>query len=310
VQPNFDVVAYLDRTDAQGIGGLGLLLENVKPTLGPVQTFRLTHASYYRALELGLSHERAVELLQQSSQHDLPANVLQTLADWAARRESLVVHTEVNLVGFASSLERDAYLIKNAGRACGERWVIVNAGQKLPDSALEGALKGDKDGSRRPLLVNEQGIFSHKGPLDTVQIARLRHFAELTAKRWRITSSQLKSAVDRGLQPGLVIEWLDHMLTQPMPPLLRHAISSWTGKTKSVKLGNVLVLQVPNDELFEIIAQSELFRPMLLGTFGSGLLMVRPECAKELTRLLGEYGFATASAPTPENLPPVRDDLS
>jgi hypothetical protein len=100
------------------------------------------------------------------------------------------------------------------------------------------------------------------------------------------------------------------MLTQPMPPLLRHAINSWTGKTKSVKLGSALVLQVPEDELFEIISQSELFRPMLLGSFGSGWLMVRPECAKELARLLGEYGFAPAATLTPENLPPLRDDLS
>ncbi len=187
VQPNFDVVAYLDRTDAQGIGSLGLLLENLKPTLGPVQTFRITHEAFYRALELGLSYERAIELLRQSSQHALPANVLQTLQDWSARRESTVVHTNVSLVGFVSPKERDAYLVKTAGRACGDRWVITEAGPKSRGPALEGAISGDQDGGRRPLVVNEQGIFSHRGALDTVQTGRLHHFAELRGSEWRIT---------------------------------------------------------------------------------------------------------------------------
>jgi hypothetical protein len=309
VQPNFDVVAYLDQTDAQGIGSLGLLLENLKPTLGPVQTFRITHEAFYRALELGLSYERAIELLQQASQHALPANVLQTLQDWSARRESMIVRRKVILLGFASPNERDAYLAKGAGRACGDRWVIVDAGQKLSGHALDGALKGDKDGGQRPLVVNEQGIVSHQGPLDTFQIGRLHHFAELRSSEWRITPARMKSAVEQGLKPALVIYWLSDMLAEPIPPLLEHALLSWTGKPESVKLGSALVLQVPDPELFEIISQSELFRPMLQGSLETGWLMVRPECAKELARLLADYGFAVTTDLTPGKLPPVRGDL-
>ncbi len=48
---------------------------------------------------------------------------------------------------------------------------------------------------------------------------------------------------------------------------------------------------------------------MLQGTLESGWLMVHPECAKELARLLADYGFAVTPELTPGKLPPVRGDL-
>jgi hypothetical protein len=304
VQPNFDVVAYLDQTDAQGIGSLGLLLESVKPTLGAVQTFRITHQAFYRALELGLTYERALDLLQQASQHELPTNVLATLKEWSARRESMVVKSKVTLLGFANRLERDSHLTNGVGRACGDRWVIIEAGQTLPAHSFDGALTVDHSGVRSTLVVDEEGLISHQKPLDTVQVSRLRLIAEQDDKHWSITSARIKNAMGRGLQPTLVRQWLARMLEVQMPPLMWYALDAWMGKPAGVNLGAAQILRVPNGELFVMISQSELLRPLLLGTLGPGWIVVKPEGVKELARLLSQYGFAVTPGITAEALEP------
>jgi hypothetical protein len=304
VQPNFDVVAYLDQTDAHGIGSLGLLLENVKPTLGAVQTFRITHQAFYRALELGLTHESALELLQQASQHALPPNVLETLKEWSARRESMVVKSNVTLLGFANRLERDSHLVQGVGRACGDRWVILEAGQNLPAHSFDGAHTVDHSSEWPTLVVDEQGLIFHHKPLDTVQINRLRLFADQKDKEWRITAASIKRAMGRGLQPTLVRKWLYRMLEQQMPPLMWHAVEAWMGKPAGVNLGAAQVLRVPNDELFAIISESEFLRPLFLGVLANGWLVVKPEGVKELARLLSQYGFEVKPGITPELLSP------
>ena len=304
VQPNFDVVAYLDQTDAQGIGNLGLLLENVKPTLGAVQTFRITHQAFYRGLELGLTYERALELLQQASLHELPSNVLETLKEWSARRESMVVKSKVTLLGFADRLERDSHLINGLGRACGDRWVILEARQTLPAHSFDGALTVNHGDGRLTLTVDEQGLIFHRQPLDTVQLSRLRLFAEEKDKEWRMTSASIKSAIGRGLQPALLRHWLIRMLEQRMPPLIKLALEAWMGRPASVGLGAAQLLRIPDNALFTAISQSEFLRPLFLGAIADGWLMVKPEGIEELARLLSNYGFEVTPGITQAKLLP------
>jgi hypothetical protein len=309
VQPNFDVVMYLDRTDAQTLGCVGLILENIKPTSGPVQTARITPAAFYRGLELGLSFERIVESLEQWSQHALPANVIQTLGDWAARRESLVVHRKVALIGFPDTVGRAAYLEKSGGRPCGDRWVIAEAGQLLRGKPLADAITNDHGVGRRVLEVDERGNVTHCGPLTAVESGRLRMFAEQEDARWRLTSTSLKRSVERGLNSSQIGLWLSGMLAKPMPDLMWLALEAWTEKLPPLQLGNFVLLGIPNEAMFATITRSELFRPLLLGTLGTGWLLVRPESSKALAKLLQEYGFEV-TPPNFSGMSPPKEDSS
>ena len=67
IQPNFDVVVYLDQADAQTAGILGRLAESDSVHAGPIQTFRLTQMSVYQAQESGLNYEQIVDFLQPQS---------------------------------------------------------------------------------------------------------------------------------------------------------------------------------------------------------------------------------------------------
>ena len=76
IQPNFDVVAYLEQADARTAGILGRIAESDSAHSGPIQTFRLTQASVYQAEESGLSHTQIVDFLRRHGQPEPPANVL------------------------------------------------------------------------------------------------------------------------------------------------------------------------------------------------------------------------------------------
>ena len=72
VQPNFDLLAYVDQADAASAGLLGRMAESDSAQTGPVQTFRLTQTSVYQAQESGLSHDRIVAYLEQHTRGRSP----------------------------------------------------------------------------------------------------------------------------------------------------------------------------------------------------------------------------------------------
>src|SRR5262249_38218135 len=100
VQPNFDVVAYLDRASIAAGATLGGLTEGAAgaASAGPVQPVRLTPASVYLALENGISQSEILEFLRSQARNELPANVAQSLAEWSAKREAVVVRQGVDFL--------------------------------------------------------------------------------------------------------------------------------------------------------------------------------------------------------------------
>ena len=173
IQPNFDVVVYLDQADAQTAGFLGRLAESDSVHSGPIQTFRLTQTSMYHAQESGLNYTQIVDFLQRHSQREAPANVLRSLADWAGKRESLSLRSGVTVLGFLSTADRDAYLESHPGAACGDRFVLAADSKARPESPQ--FLESDHFLARRHTLeLDEHGRIGTAEVLDVVQFARLR----------------------------------------------------------------------------------------------------------------------------------------
>ena len=100
VQPNFDVVAYLDRADAKSAAQLGKFAECDRARSGPVQSFRLTQPTIYQAQEAGVTEEQIRAFFEDHAMSPVPTNVTRSLADWAKKRESLVIRPGITLLGF------------------------------------------------------------------------------------------------------------------------------------------------------------------------------------------------------------------
>jgi hypothetical protein len=285
----------VDQADAASAGLLGRIAESDLARTGPVQTFRLTQASVYQAQESGLSHDRIVAYLEQHARASLPANVLRSLADWAGKRESLVLRSGVTLLGFPSEADRDLYLKRHSGTDCGSRFVLGGDQSSAPPKragtlAVDHLLTG-----RRTFELDEHGMIQTGQPLDIVQRARLGRFATEIPSGWQITRSSLRGAIAAGLKPALVHRWLSDHLVNPMPPLIARAIDAWTGKAEPVDLADAVLLHVPADEAFRAIAASPRLRPFLLGSLGSQWLVVRREARKPLAAALEELGFTMDS---------------
>jgi hypothetical protein len=309
IQPNFDVVAYLEQADAHTAGILGRIAESDSAHSGPIQTFRLTQASVYQAEESGLSHAQIVDFLRRHGQPEPPANVLRSLEDWSGKRESMSLRSGLTILGFATAEERHAYLAGHRGTACGDRFVIASGGvDQPPKSKLSGYLASDHAaGIRRTFELDEQGFFHTNEPIDLVQAARLRRIAWPTATGWRLTTNSMRQAAAGGLKPGVVHRWLKDHLTGPAPPLMAVAIDAWlrVGKNQPFELGEAVLLYVPDQNQFRAIATSPRLRPFLAGSPGPYWLFVKRATRKELANALEELGFTLSRELTHEELPEV-----
>jgi hypothetical protein len=312
VQPNFDVVAYLDRAGAATAGTLGLLTEPTSSSgsaTGPVQTFRLTQASVYKALEAGTSRENLMAFLQRHNTGELPINVLQMLGEWSARREGLAVRSGLRLMAFPTREARDASLADSRhGSACGELFVLEPERRKssLPATVLT----SDHLGQMRQMLeVSEDGRITNHRPFDLVQLARLRRIAEQDKNGWRLSRKSLEHAKQVGLKPALVRRWLTEHLAKPMPPLLERALAAWMGEKVTVHLGKAVLLYVAEEKVFDALVASPRVLPCLLGSPGPGYLLVRKENAADLARLLAELGFTVDDELPSGDWFSIREDL-
>ena len=294
VQPNFDILAYLDQTDAASAGMLGRLAEGDAAGSGPIQTFRLTQASVYQAQESGLDIGQIDAFLRRCSRHEPPVNVLRTIADWAGKRESLTLRSGVTVLAFPATPARDAYLKRHPdATACGDRFALVSPGTEKGRPRRTGAAIADHRATgRRTLEVDEHGRIHSTGPLDIVQTARLRRLARSISTGWHLTADSIRAAADSGLKPRQIHLWLTDHLAKPMPPLLAHAIDAWLGKAPPLALADALLLHVSDDNLFWAIRSSHRLRSYVLGSPGPRWLAIRRESRKELTAALEELGFS------------------
>ncbi|MBV8383605.1 MAG: helicase-associated domain-containing protein [Planctomycetaceae bacterium] len=305
IQPNFDVIAYLDQADATSVGTLGRLAESDSTRTGPIQTFRLTQASLYQAQESGLGHAQIVDFLRQHSQREPPSNVLQAIADWSGKRESMVLRSGIIVVGFPSLAERDAYLKRHPGTACGERFVLMPSRGKDRPRIANALVSDHLEHDRRTLVVDEHGRIRTTEPLDIVQMARLRRIARPAPPGWQLSGDSIRQAAASGLKPAQVHRWLVDHLAHPMPPLIAHAIDAWLGKGRPLELGDAVLLHVPDQEPFQAIVASRRLRPFLLGSPGQHWLAVRPEARDDLAAMLEELGFTLDQHLTPGRLATV-----
>jgi hypothetical protein len=288
VQPNFDVVGYLDRATAAAAAMLGALTEAGAANAGLVQTCKLTQQSVYQVQEGGVTLAEVTEFLRRHQRGELPANVLQTLATWSARREALVLTRSVTLLAFPTAAERDAYQAGHPGAACGERFLVVREDVAPPAGGL---VIDHATGGRRTLTLDEGGWLHAAEPYDLLQRQRLRRIAAPVEERWRLSGDSVRRATAAGDGASLW-RWLDEMLREPMPILFIYAIGAWQGEPPDMAMAEAVLLHVPDGDAADALTESPRLRPFLQGRIGRRWLVVRREARDALAAVLAELGFA------------------
>jgi hypothetical protein len=281
VQPNFEVIVYLDRTNPSRLAFLEKHAERAQAQQHTA-VYRLTRESVYRALENGSSVEALLAGLRSGSETDLPQNICIEVREWAALREKIALHRRGRLLEFPSQATRQAALGEGVqGFPLGERFLMLPdlpPGQAAGDNGSGRAIK--RVDYARPLprycSIKESGEIQLKTDHPDLLIgAQLDRWAERQpGGEWRLSQASVAAAVARGERIQELLELLAVRLTNALPALLRVALLAWAGDPPAAELASVSLLRCRDPEVFQAIASSKALKPYLLGQIAPDLLLV------------------------------------
>lgn len=299
VQPNFEVVVYLDHAAPRQLGFIERIGVRQKADAA-IANYRLTRESIYAALEEGVDAQQLLQTLESGSQHPLPPGVARTLSDWAGRRERLAVRLNASVIEFPDAAPRDAALStgKVKGTAIGERFILTDQKEQSLKSKLPlgGAISYEPQ-PPRSLMVNDDGtVLIAPAQHDLLIAGELSAYAEpgSTPSFWRITRASVSAARDRGWTADEIINRISRRSALAPPQFLQYAIQAWCGNKTApgpTAMTAPPLLQTSNPEVAEAICQCSFLRPHLLARIGPCAVLVKHESVKSLGKLLTEYGF-------------------
>jgi hypothetical protein len=293
VQPDFEVLVYLDRAAAEQIAFMERHAERLQAQQH-IARYRLTREAIYQGLESGTAPDELLERLRAGAAAELPQNVLATIREWAAQREKITLRRSASLLEFADPAARQAALKAGlAGTPVGERFVLLaEAKAKYPASAhvdytrpLQASLVALEDGQVKQVAPTVDLLLQP-------QIERWAERAEQGA--WRLTEASVVAAVKAKMPIDELFELLRARLTRPVPPLLGVALRAWAGDRPQVALAPITVLRCTRPVVFSAIANSPAFKAYLRGTLAPDLLLVDERYIKPLKEQLAWAGLDVA----------------
>jgi hypothetical protein len=295
VQPNLEVVAYLDSAEARQVCTLTRFAACASRSGGPVQTFELRRKSIYGALESGMTLDEIRSFLTEHGKTQLPANVERMLSEWAGKRESLVLRTKVVLaLGPVETGPRCRAM--SAGAHLLPPMTVKKATQDFPGWTVV----DHEDKPERTWTANELGGLTSTGG-HSISGLRLARIADLTETGWQITQQSVGRARMSGLTADQILGWLGQHLTASVPALLETAVRNWTGR-QDVRLGQVRLLQVAQPRARDALLYSAAFRPFLAGHILPEWFVIHDDRLPEVRGLLERLGFTICDS---LDLPPA-----
>ena len=291
VQPNHEILAYLDSADASQVAKLSRFAERTSAAGGRVQTFAVRRDTVYRGLESGLTTESIQLFLAEQSRTAVPENVARSLSEWSSKRESLVLRRQVTL-----ALLTEGALLPEAGpsaRALDERSFVLPA-LSAPQAVhkFPGLIVLDHTAALPHIWVADERGSVLTEQLDSISRIRLARIAEPSEESWRITEQSITRARQQGMSADHILMALQLQLTHDVPPLLETAIRNWSGRAPAAFLGKVLMLQVTAPQACNAILTSATFEPLICGHLPPDWFLIQEDKLADARRLLKILGFS------------------
>lgn len=297
VQPNFDVVVYLDRTPPTQLAFLERHAERTQ-SQQYIAHYRLTRDSVYRGLESGTTVTSFLEELAQHSQAPLPQNVVVEINEWAALRENVILYHRTHLLEFATSADRqDALNADLAGTPVGDRFLLVAPADRARyRSALKIGSNETVDYSK-PLLhhlqVDEAGLITVRTEiLDLLLEAQLDQWAERQQNgSWQLTADSVARQIKAGVRVDELISLLNYRLASAFPSILSLALRNWAGRGKGIELESFTVVRLKRSDVMSAVLNSKRLKPYLRGRLGDDILLFDSAHMQEVREFLDWAGL-------------------
>jgi hypothetical protein len=280
IQPNFDVIVYLDQLSSLE----PFLALDCKSLDKQTATYTITRNSIYRALQLGLDSQQVLDLLQKNSVMPLPANVIQSIKDWAGRRERLQVTAKTTLLEYHNTAERDAALPKHTGaRAVGQRFLLV--GQAPAKTVVH---RYDQ-APARTIAFGQDGAFHLLGGVDLLTRSLLTQLCQPHNGRYVFLQSALQK---RSFTPELR-EAFFARVQGTVPVHVYALLEIWQQKQPAPNIGQIEVFQHP---LAKSLANHPSLKPCLDAALNDTTYLVKPNMSSTLRAILEQMGVSSGTA--------------
>lgn len=290
VQPNFDIIVYLDRVGAPQLAFLERHAERTKSHHHTAQ-YRLTRESVYRGMESGTTLTDLLDRLQAGCQVELPQNIVVELREWASLRERVVLRRSARLMEFPSAKALQIGLSQGLnGRVVDERFLLLDTRSTAQVSGLTHINYAQP--LPKNLTATESGtIHLKRGSHDLMTAAQLTQWAIRGAETdWQLTTKSIAAALKPQRRISELLALLKERLSHRIPPLLELALRSWAGESFAVELETVTVMRCAEERVFEAIVTSPSMQPLLRGYLYPDLLFVdfsRLEALRQRLHWLG-----------------------
>jgi hypothetical protein len=279
VQPNFDIVVYLDRATPRQLAFLERHAERAQAQQHTAH-YRLTREAVYQGLESGTTLETLLTELQQGASVALPPNVVIEIREWAGLRERITLRRRANLLEFANSQAREAGLTERVkGIPIGDRFVLLTDDLKTRDWLSH--LVDYAGPLPACLTVTEEGIITLKPTIPDLLIeAQLDRWAERKSGKlatWQLTAASVAAALAAKTSIGNLFKLLQVRLLHPVPALLAVALQNWAGESSAVEIEDVIILRCKAPAVFQALVTSKMLKPCLRGALAPDVLVVETQ---------------------------------
>ena len=278
VQPNFDVLVYLDALNPLALAALsGADCQRID---AQTATYTISRASVYRALETGLSATTLLEMLEMFSSAPLPRNLFSSVTEWAGRRERLSLTEGVTLLEYHDAAERDAGIAQLKGAmAVGERFALVGY---TPKKAV---IHNYSSNPTRTIAFQNDGTFKLEGGSDLGARAAIAGIATLVSPETYAFSTE---TVRKGAFNAATREAFLARVKNKIPTSLEALLSIWSGKLAQPNLAGITVFQ---HEQAAALATHPSLQPYLDAPLSPTAFLVKPGAQHKLETALKTLGL-------------------
>ncbi len=294
VQPNFEVVAYLDRGTPELRRRLDTFCERVRG--GVVSTYRLTQDSVYRGVRSGMTIRDFQALLERNTLHPLPTTVVSQFEAWERKLGALRVHPAVDLVECASAREAEALAASADGaRVIGERFVL---GAPAPEDASV----IDYAEPVRATYQQEEGLVLRSPWRDTDLLLQRRSRA-----LGDVSVDPTGDVVLRvgGQEPppdsdsSLLIAELEALAPEPLAARYRASLRAATGEGGRACTGSASLARFDDAETCDAVLELPEAADLVEGRLGLFTLVVRHGSLAAFKKVLRAQGIQVAAQEGP-----------
>jgi len=285
VQPDFEIIAFLDRCTPELRHSLDTFCERVRG--GDANTYRLTQESVYRGVRSGTGTAEFIQMLEKNSRREIPSNVRDQLASWQRKVESIRVLTGCELVECEDSDEADALAAENGARRIGERYVLMTAGPPEVDARI------DYRRATRPCLKQRDGLTVRlpweKEDLFTPR--RLEEMGDVNRDNGDLVLSLSKEKLKRKEDWSMYAAQLEALAEEPLAARYRVALRAWSGDLGTAHSGTATIVRFDAPELCEASMEFPEVQEYIEGRLGLYALVITQGKLAKFKKALRQRGI-------------------